>query len=105
MRRGIAIRLKQLKELLEQRQSSVKVSEKELRRGHKLLGRHNQTVRFGSRLLYGAVVPTDKLTDGVMEKFNGKISGSDNCWTLYIFKFSLTILLLYSIRPFSTKRK
>ena len=74
MRRGIAIRLKQLKELLEQRQSSVKVSE-ELRRGHKLLGGHNQTVRFGSRPLSGTVVPSDKLPDGLMEKFNGKISG------------------------------
>ena len=74
-RRGIAIRLKQLKELLEQRQSSVKVSEKELRRGHKLLGGHNQTVRFGSRPLSGAVIPSDKLPDGLMEKFNGKISG------------------------------
>ena len=103
MRRGIGIRLKQLKEQLEQRQSSVKVSEKELRKGHKLLGGHNQTVRFGSRPQSGAEVPSDKLPDG-LEKFQGKILGSDNCLISYIFKFLLSFFAIVNYL-FSTKRE
>ena len=67
---AIGVRIKDLTNMLEQRQTSLKVKAKDLTKAHKELGGQTTSMRFGGRVMSTALIPMERMPDDLQEFFS-----------------------------------